>query len=56
MADKTTKILLGIIAAALVVIAVNMTMPAAADRQLQDVNIVKVSDRFIGQAVPVEMK
>ena len=53
MADKTTKLLLAIIAAALVVIAANMTMPAAADRQIVDVNILKVGDRFIGTAVPV---
>ena len=54
MADKTTKVLLGIIAAALVVIAVNMTVPAAADRQIVDINIVKVGGTYIGKAVPVE--
>lgn len=56
MADKTTKVLLGIISAALVVIAINMTVPAAADRQIVDVNIIKVGDRFIGPSVPVVNK
>ena len=54
MTDKPSNVLLGIIAFALLWIAVQLTPTATASRQIQDVNIVKVSDRFIGPAVPVE--
>ena len=54
--DLYTKFILTAIAVGLFWIAAAMTVPAAADRQVQDVNILKVSDRFIGAAVPVVQK
>jgi hypothetical protein len=53
MADRTTKILLGIIAAALVWIAVQLTPTADATRQIQDVNIVQVGNHWVDRALPV---
>ena len=51
--DLYTKTVLTIIAVCLVWICISMTSSAFADRDVIDVNIVKVSDRFIGDAVPV---
>ena len=48
-----TKTILTIIVIALVWIAVQLTPTADASRQIMDVNIAKVGDRFIGTAVPV---
>jgi hypothetical protein len=49
-------IILGTSAVSLVVIALNMTTTATASRQVTDVNIVKVSDRFIGPSVPESLQ
>ena len=46
-------ILLTVIVIELGWIALNTTPTADASRQIMDVNIVKVGDRFIGTAVPV---
>jgi hypothetical protein len=54
--DLYTKTILTIIAICLVWICISMTATAFADRDVIDVNIVKVSDRYIGQAVPVVQK
>ena len=51
--DLYTKSILTIIAICLVWICASMTASAFASRDVVDVNIVKVSDRFIGDAVPV---
>jgi len=53
--DRFTKILLSIIAAALVVIAVNMTMPARATDDLVRVDIARVDGKLVFEAVPVRM-
>jgi len=52
--DRFTKILLSIIAAALVVIAANMTMPARAKDDLIRVDIVRVDGKLVFEAVPVK--
>ena len=54
--DRYTKTVLTIIAICLVWICISMTTSAFADREVVDVNIVKVADRFIGHAVPVIQK
>ena len=54
--DLYTKTVLTIIAICLVWICISMTTSAFADRDVIDVNIVKVSDTFIGKAVPVVQK
>jgi hypothetical protein len=54
--DLYTKTVLTIIAICLLWICISMTSSAFADRDVIDVNIVKVSDRFIGGAVPVVQK
>ena len=54
--DVYTKGVLTAILFCLVWIAIQVTPNANADRQIQDVNIMKVSDRFIGNAVPVVQK
>jgi hypothetical protein len=54
--DLYTKTILTIIAICLVWICISMTATAFADRDVIDVNIVKVSDRYIGDAVPVVQK
>ena len=54
--DLYTKTILTIIAICLVWICISMTSSAFADRDVVDVNIVKVSDRFIGDSVPVVKK
>ena len=51
--DLYTKTILTIIAICLIWICISMTSSAFADRDVVDVNIVKVSDKFIGDAVPV---
>jgi len=51
--DLYTKTVLTIIAICLVWICISMISSAFADRDMVDVNIVKVSDRYIGGAVPV---
>jgi len=54
--DLYTKSILTIIAICLVWICISMTASAFASRDVIDVNIAKVSDRFIGPAVPVVQK
>jgi hypothetical protein len=55
--DLYTKIVLTVIAVSLIWIGINMTPSVFANKQeMVDVNIVKVSDRFIGPAVPVVQK
>lgn len=54
--DLYTKTILTIIAICLVWICISMTSSAFADRDVVDVNIVKVSNRFISDAVPVVQK
>jgi len=54
--DLYTKTILTIIAICLVWICVSMTASAFAERNVIDVNIVKVSDRYIDRAVPVVQK
>ena len=54
--DFYTKFILTVIAVGLFWIGIQLTPIANADRQVTDVNIVKVSDKFIGPAVPVEIK
>ena len=54
--DLYTKTVLTIIAVCLVWICISMTSSAFADREVVDVNIVKVSDKYIGNAVPVVQK
>jgi len=54
--DLYTKCILTVIAVCLFWIAAAMTVPATASRQITDVNIVKVSDRFIGPSVPVSIQ
>ena len=54
--DLYTKTILTIIAICLIWICISMTSAAFADRDVVDVNIVKVADRFIGDAVPVVQK
>jgi hypothetical protein len=54
--DLYTKTILTIIAICLVWICISMTASAFADRDVVDVNIVKVSDTYIGNAVPVVQK
>jgi len=54
--DLYTKTILTIIAICLVWICISMTSSAFADRDVTDVNIVKVSGKYIGNAVPVEQK
>jgi hypothetical protein len=49
-----TKSILTIIAIALVWIAIQLTPTADADKAIQDVNIVQVGYKWIGQAVPVK--
>ena len=49
--DLYAKMVLTIIAICLVWICISMTSSAFADRDTIDVNIVKVSDKFIGNAV-----
>ena len=56
MADLYTKTILTIIAICLVWICISMTSSAFADRDVVDVNIVKVSDRYTANAVPVVQK
>lgn len=55
--QKNTKTILTIITICLVWIGINMTPSVLAKKQdVVDVNIVKVSDRFIGSSVPVVQK
>ena len=54
--DLYTKTILTIIAICLVWICISMTTAAFASRDVIDVNIVKVSDKYIGPAVPVVQK
>ena len=54
--DLYTKTILTIIAICLMWICISMTATAFASRDVIDVNIVKVSDRYIGNAVPVVQK
>jgi uncharacterized membrane protein len=54
--DIYTKTVLTIIAICLVWICISMTTAAFASRDVTDVNIVKVSDKYIGNAVPVVQK
>lgn len=55
--DLYTKTILTVIAICLVWISINMVPTVLANKQdVVDVNIVKVSDRFIGDAVPVVQK
>ena len=54
--DLYTKTILTIIAICLVWISISMTTSAFADRDVVDVNIVKVSGTYIGKAVPVVQK
>ena len=54
--DLYTKTILTVIAICLVWICISMTSSAFADRDVVDVNIVKVSDKYIGNAVPVVQK
>ena len=54
--DLYTKTILTIIAISLVWICISMTSSAFANRDVTDVNIVKVSDKYIGSAVPVVQK
>ena len=55
--DLYTKTILTVIAICLVWIGINMTPSVLANKQdVVDVNIIKVSDRFIGHAVPVVQK
>ena len=54
--DLYTKTILTVIAICLVWICVSMTASAFAERNVIDVNIVKVSDRYIDRAVPVVQK
>jgi len=54
--DLYTKTILTIIAISLIWICISMTTAAFASRDVIDVNIVKVSDRYIGDAVPVVQK
>ncbi len=54
--DLYTKTILTIIAISLVWICISMTSSAFADRNVVDVNIVKVADSYIGKAVPVVQK
>ena len=55
--DLYTEIVLTVIAVSLIWIGINMTPSVFANKQeMVDVNIVKVSDRFIGPAVPVVQK
>ena len=48
------RIALTTIALALVWIAIQLTPIAQAGRDIIDVNIVKVGDRYIGQELPVD--
>jgi hypothetical protein len=54
--DLYTETILTIIAICLVWICIGMTSSAFADRDVIDVNIAKVSDTYIGKAVPVVQK
>ena len=55
--DRYTKAILTIIALSLIWIGINVTPSVLANKQdVIDVNIVKVSDRYIGNAVPVVQK
>lgn len=54
--DLYTKTILTIIAICLVWISISMRTSAFADRDVVDVNIVKVSGTYIGKAVPVVQK
>ena len=54
--DLYTKTVLTVIAICLVWICISMTSSAFAERDVIDVNIAKVSDRYIGDAVPVVQK
>jgi hypothetical protein len=55
--DLYTKTILTVIAICLMWISINMAPFAFADRkEMIDVNIVKVSDKYIGNAVPVVQK
>jgi len=54
--DLYTKTILTIIAICLVWICISVTSSAFADRDMIDVNVVKVSGRYIGNAVPVVQK
>jgi len=54
--DLYTKFILTLIAIGLFWIAAAMTVPATASRQITDVNIVKVSDRFVGHSLPVSIQ
>jgi len=54
--DLYTKFILTVIAVGLFWIGIQLTPIASADRQITDDNIAKVNNRYIGAAVPVEMK
>ena len=54
--DLYTKTILTVIAICLVWICISMTSSAFAERDVIDVNIAKVSNRYIGDAVPVVQK
>jgi hypothetical protein len=52
--DLYTKTILTIIAISLIWIGINITPSVLANKQdVVDVNILKVSDKYIGPAVPV---
>jgi hypothetical protein len=52
--DLYTKTILTIIAISLIWIGINITPSVLANKQdVVDVNIMKVSDKYIGPAVPV---
>jgi hypothetical protein len=54
--DLYTKTILTVIAICLMWICISMTTAAFASRDVIDVNIMKVSDKYIGPAVPVVQK
>jgi hypothetical protein len=54
--DLYTKTILTVIAICLMWICISMTTAAFASRDVIDVNIMKVSDKYIGSAVPVVQK
>ena len=54
--DLYTKTILTVIAICLVWICISMTTAAFASRDVIDVNIVKVSEKYIGPTVPVVQK
>ena len=55
MIDRTTKILLSIIALALIWIGVQLTPTATAAGDIQRVDIVMVGGKYVDRTVPVEV-